>query len=167
LDVAYREDLGIAILLAEFANEVSSLHLTKSEKKFGTSKHRNRGESAIINPKSNQTSFRPRRKKTGGRKAGVRNKKTTVMMEAIISAAEAVGSDGAGKDGLVGYLTTVANKNVRAFCSLLGRVMPLQTEPEEKREPVVDRSAEEVRAVLRRRGLPLMQFYKPPRSGEK
>ena len=84
--------------------------------------------------KSNATSFKKGREKTGGRKAGVPNRTTTFLRDAIILAAEAVGSDGTGKDGVVGYLIFVASTNVTAFCSLLGRVLPLQPDSKEHME---------------------------------
>lgn len=61
-----------------------------------------------------------------GRKKGVPNKTTRVLREALVIAAETVGENGNGKDGLVGYLTRVARKDMKSFCSMLGRAMPLQ-----------------------------------------
>jgi hypothetical protein len=61
------------------------------------------------------------RSKTG-RAKGTPNKTTTLLKDAILKAAEGAG----GKDGLVGYLTMVASTDVKAFCMLLGRVLPLQ-----------------------------------------
>lgn len=61
-----------------------------------------------------------------GREKGVPNKTTRVLKEAILEAAEAVGENGRGKDGLVGYLKQVARKDRKAFATLLGRVLPLQ-----------------------------------------
>lgn len=61
-----------------------------------------------------------------GRKAGVPNKTTGALKDAILLAAAEVGVDGAGKDGLTGYLRMVAKSDVKAFSSLLGRVLPLQ-----------------------------------------
>ena len=78
--------------------------------------------------KNNDTSFKPGRKKTGGRKAGVRNKKTMGLLQAVFEAAEAVGSDGVGHEGLVGYLQVVALNNPPAFCRLIGRVLLIQHE---------------------------------------
>jgi hypothetical protein len=63
-----------------------------------------------------------------GRPKGVPNKTTQVLKEAVILAAEQVGNDGAGKDGLIGYLRHVAVTDVKAFTGLLGRVIPLQVE---------------------------------------
>ena len=111
--------------------------------------------SASGKPKSNATSFRKGRKKTGGRMAGVPNRTTNLLRDAVILAAEAVGSDGAGKDGLVGYLMRVAIINPLPFCSLLGRVMPLQkSAPEVDHTKIVYRSADEIRQELLDRGVP-------------
>ena len=41
-------------------------------------------------------------------------------------AAEQVGEDGKGTDGLVGYLRRVATEDVKAFAGLLGKVLPMQ-----------------------------------------
>ena len=60
-----------------------------------------------------------------GRKKGVPNKTTTALKEAILLAAAEHGYDGAGHDGLTGYLRKVATDDLKAFTSLLGRVLPL------------------------------------------
>lgn len=65
------------------------------------------------------------RSKTG-RKKGTPNKTTTALKEAILLAAEQVGEDGLGASGLVGYLRRVAKEDVKAFSTLLGKVLPLQ-----------------------------------------
>ena len=87
--------------------------------------------------KFNKTSFRPGRKKTGGRKAGVRNKLTREMnelsrdiLDKAKKAAETIGSDGAGKDGMVGYLKNIAIDHPATFCKLLGRVLEQEIEDE-------------------------------------
>lgn len=64
--------------------------------------------------------------KTGGRKKGTPNKVTSVLKDAILAAAQAVGEDGEGRDGLEGYLKRVAKEDIKAFSGLLGRVLPLQ-----------------------------------------
>ena len=59
--------------------------------------------------------------KTGGRKKGTRNKVTVALKEAILEA----GNKAGGREGLVGYLHTLAVNNSSAFAGLLGRVLPL------------------------------------------
>lgn len=61
-----------------------------------------------------------------GRPKGVPNKTTTALKEAILLAAENVGSDGKGKGGLTGYLEKLATEDAKAFSTLLGKVLPLQ-----------------------------------------
>jgi len=61
-----------------------------------------------------------------GRKKGTPNKTTAVLKEAILLAAEQVGENGRGKDGLVGYIKRVARKDTKAMAALLGKVLPLQ-----------------------------------------
>lgn len=66
------------------------------------------------------------RSKTG-RAKGTPNKTTTLLKEATILAAEQVGRDGRGKEGLVGFLRTqAAKKNNGPFMALLGKVLPMQ-----------------------------------------
>ena len=60
-----------------------------------------------------------------GRKAGVPNKTTAALKDAILTAAELSGSDQKGKGGLIGYLRRVADDDVKAFSSLLGKVLPM------------------------------------------
>jgi hypothetical protein len=61
-----------------------------------------------------------------GRPKGAVNKTTGALKEAILQAAQAVGNDGKGRDGLIGYLKRVAAEDVKAFSGLLGKVLPLQ-----------------------------------------
>ena len=44
----------------------------------------------------------------------------------MLKAAELEGSDGKGTEGLIGYCRHVAQEDLKAFTSLLGRVLPLQ-----------------------------------------
>ena len=60
-----------------------------------------------------------------GRKKGVPNKATATLKEAILLAGAAVGADQKGRDGLQGYLETVAKEDQKAFCGLLGKVLPM------------------------------------------
>lgn len=71
----------------------------------------------------------------GGRPRGMRSKVSLTLKQAILLAAGAVGdhmADAAaekGEDregGLEGYLRMVAATDVKSFCSLLGRVLPME-----------------------------------------
>lgn len=61
-----------------------------------------------------------------GRPKGAVNKTTTLLKDAILQAAEAVGSDAKGKEGLVGYLKKQAVDEPVAFMTMLGKVLPTQ-----------------------------------------
>ena len=63
-----------------------------------------------------------------GRRRGSKNKTTALIKEAIVLAAQAVGSDGKGKNGLVGYCEDLARNEKKAFAALMGRAMPVQVE---------------------------------------
>jgi hypothetical protein len=83
-----------------------------------------------------------------------------VLKEAILLAAEAVGLDGKGKDGLVGYLIAVAKEDPAVFCSLLARVIPLQGAVEHEHRHVFTR--EEAIQRLRERGIPVENLFPAP-----
>ena len=86
----------------------------------------------------------------GGRAPGVPNKMTTTLKDAILKAAELVGADGKGKDGLVGYLKDLAGNRKELFVPLLARVLPLQINAKSEEKPVVVyRSLEELRGTAR------------------
>jgi hypothetical protein len=55
--------------------------------------------------------------KTGGRKKGTRNKTTALIKDMIIEALN--------ESGGVDYLVTVAKNHPTAFCTLIGKVIPL------------------------------------------
>jgi hypothetical protein len=72
------------------------------------------------------TEAKPKRPQPpGGSRRGKPNKTTATLKEAILLAAEQVGEDFKGKDGLTGYLRGLAVSEPKAFASLLGRVLPL------------------------------------------
>ena len=54
-----------------------------------------------------------------GRPAGVPNKTTALLKDAILLAAEEVGQDGNGKAGLIGYCKFLATSEPKAFASLM------------------------------------------------
>lgn len=90
---------------------------------------------------------------------GVRNlgRVPRVLKDAIVYAAQSLGEDGHGTNGLVGYLRALARAEPKAFSSLLGRVLPLTLNTTSHSE-VVFRSVEEVRAELKARGIPVEQI---------
>jgi|OM-RGC.v1.031574604 hypothetical protein len=80
--------------------------MTDEQQKVGESAPKNRGNAGK------------------GRKKGVPNKLNASVKEAIIEAAKRAGGEG----GMVAYLEKQAHKNPTAFMSILGRVVPMQTE---------------------------------------
>lgn len=73
-----------------------------------------------------RTSFKKGHAKKGGREAGVVNKITREVKEAALIAAENVGFDRKGRDGLVGYMMRLAVRNPATFGGILTRLIPLQ-----------------------------------------
>jgi hypothetical protein len=108
--------------------------------------------------------FQKGHRKFGGRKKGTPNVVTKDLKIAIIDAAERLGSDGKGKDGLVGYLMALAAGEPRTFGALLRALLPLQIAPKpDDTITTFRRSAEEIREELIKRGVPasLLQLPKP------
>ena len=92
--------------------------------------------------------------KLAGRKQGSTNKMPRLLKEAILMAAELEGSNGNGKDKLVGFLRHVARDDLRSFVMLLGRVLPLQVHTKgDMRLEVPYRSVDEIRRELASRGI--------------
>jgi hypothetical protein len=99
---------------------------------------------------------------TSGRKAGQPNKTTRILKEAIILAAEKVGSDKRGTDGLVGYLVNIAKTRPEEFCALLGKVLPLQLTGPNDGPLQVAMTRDEVRERLQERGIPITGVFDGP-----
>jgi len=104
-------------------------------------------------------SFQVGHKKLGGRKHGTPNKRTREYREALIEVANQIGSDGKGKEGLVGYLTVIALYHPAVFVRMLvgamirsgGASEPDEPEPDEP-EPEKRLTIEEAKAELRKAG---------------
>jgi hypothetical protein len=93
-----------------------------------------------------------------GRKKGGQMRTTTVLKDAILYAAQKVGEDGRGLNGLVGYLTNIARTDPRTFAALLARVIPLHVTNTNTAE-VTYRSVDEVKAELAARGIVIDRVY--------
>jgi hypothetical protein len=102
--------------------------------------------------KSNGTTFKKGRKKTGGRKAGTPNKRTMLLGEAVLAAAEAAGNE-LGGDGHVSYMKFVALNQPKTFFPVLVSSMPQQLEPEPSDGDTVLHTMDDVRAHLRSLGI--------------
>lgn len=72
------------------------------------------------------TPFQPGHKLARGRPSGAQNKTTKLLKDLVMQAAEQVGEDGAGKDGLLGYLKNLAVKKPELFVPLLAKILPIQ-----------------------------------------
>jgi hypothetical protein len=112
---------------------------------------------------------KPRRKGTFGpgnpppNRKGSINKHTRILKDAIMLAAELEGEDGAGKGKLTGFMRKVARDDLRAFCMLLGRVIPLQVEQktiDDTPKSTTYRSVEDVKRELASRGIDMDVMFR-------
>ena len=83
---------------------------------------------------------------------------TEVLKDAILYAAQKVGEDGKGLNGLVGYLTRIAKSDPRTYAMLLAKVIPLHVTSTTTTE-VTYRSVDEVKAELAARGIVIDRVY--------
>jgi hypothetical protein len=111
-------------------------------------------------PKSNATSFKKGRKKTGGRAAGTPNKTARGFWELMWAGAEAAGNE-LGGDGCLSFLKGEALNHPTSYLSQLVRLVPQQLEPGQTSPSEDDKvltSMEEVREELRRYGVRPEEF---------
>ena len=108
---------------------------------------------------------RKRRMKHGGRKAGTPNKTTQLLSDLVIEAAERVGSDLKGKDGLIGYLMRVGREDTPAFGSLLRAVLPLRIDLKTEIEGERPWTLADFEAYYSQRRLPLPFWVLPYFNG--
>jgi hypothetical protein len=91
---------------------------------------------------------------------GSPNKTTVILKDAILSAAEQVGEDGKGRDGLVGYLRRIACTEPKSFAMLLGRLLLLQdTDQDDEPAEVRYQTVEEAQQALRELGIPVERIF--------
>jgi len=98
-----------------------------------------------------------------GRPRGGINKHTRILKEAVMLAAELEGQDGQGKGKLTGFMRKVAQEDLRAFCMLLGRIIPLQVEQktiDDRPKRTTYKSVEEVKRELASRGIDMEIMFK-------
>jgi hypothetical protein len=83
-------------------------------------------------------SFKPGHKKVGGRKKGMPNRISPDFKTAVLAAADRVGMDGKGKDGVVGYFSYLAEQYPAAYCKILSRVIDIEEVYPERSSPTSD-----------------------------
>ena len=104
------------------------------------------------------TTYQPNnRQAPGGRTPGSKNKISREIKEAVITAANLVGSNRRGKDGLIGYMRRLAVRNEAVFGGLLRHVMGTQVTIEHTERHKKYQTVEEVVEELRRFGIVPMQ----------
>jgi hypothetical protein len=92
-----------------------------------------------------------------GRTQGAKNKRTSAFAVAFMLAAQQVGEDGRGRNGIVGYLSRIARTEPKLFFRLYMHVAMDQnwSGEEEFEEDVRYETVEEVKEALRKRGIPM------------
>jgi hypothetical protein len=89
------------------------------------------------------------------RSEGARNKVTTSVLIAMMLAAEQVGEDGHGRNGIVGYFCQIARSDPQFFFRMLVRVWLDQKVDEDDKAPLDTeyQTVEEAKAALREVGI--------------
>ncbi len=87
--------------------------------------------------------FKKGHKKVGGRKKGVRNKKSQSLSHLIMAAAEQLGSDGKGEGGAVGFFMRLIRDNPRPAMGLMATILRY-----EEKHPPKDLAQRELIRIL-------------------
>jgi hypothetical protein len=98
-------------------------------------------------------SFKSGHKKMGGRKKGTPNAMSLDYVRAVLEAAQRVGSDGIGKDGIVGYFQRLLIECPRVALIFLTRLMELEgwCWPEDEPLPTMEEFNQRTRSYLKSR----------------
>jgi hypothetical protein len=97
--------------------------------------------------------FKKGHKKLGGRKTGTPNRVNQDLVDSIVNAAGQVGSDGKGKDGVDGWLQTLAGKKTGYFVGLFRQAVQKRVPATEPEKEVVYSTEQEYRQALLDRGV--------------
>jgi len=108
--------------------------------------------------------FKKGHKKLGGRKKNTRNRFNKDLIQAIVQAAEQVGSDDRGKGGVEGYLKRLAGEKTGHFVSLFRQAVQKQVPAAEPENEVVYATAQDFRQALLDRGVHTTLLPPPPRD---
>lgn len=123
-------------------------------------KPQNKGQAALVKAQ------REKGGRVGGRTKGAQNKITRILKEALPEALERLGSDGQGKDGLVGWLMQVATKEPVAYLRLLDKLLPHQINGASVSVTATNTTTysthEEIVARMKERGLPVPASFLEP-----
>jgi hypothetical protein len=96
-----------------------------------------------------------------GRVPGQANKVTVLLRDAIPEALSRLGSDGKGKDGLIGWLMKQGQREPVAMMKLLDKLLPMQIQASGQVQHTYG-SLEEITERFKSRGLPMPQDFTQP-----
>jgi hypothetical protein len=91
--------------------------------------------------------------KMGGRKKGSQNRVTRDVKEAILEAGERIGSDGKGKDGLVGAVMGVYRRKPEAWMAALAKLIPNNHRVTKTETMIAYQTLEQLQEEMRQVGL--------------